>query len=112
MGIDITPGYIQNTTTPGYYGNNSLVHGVVATYGAHGAQCDSLCKANKHFGSSCAACYYGENSANPDSLNYKVDVQNVVGVGFPWKYNYSECAAFNRHDEVCTYWPPSNPSRM
>jgi hypothetical protein len=99
----------QNVTTPGYFGNNSQVHGVVATFGTH-AQCDALCTANKLFGSSCAACIYGENGAHPDSLGYKVDLQGFKAVGFPWTHDYTECAAFDRHKNPCSYWPSQGTS--
>ena len=112
-------GYIQqekgnrtlNVTVPGFFGNNSLVHGVVAHYGPTGAQCDDHCRANKLNGSSCAPCVYGENKDHPGpmpaDMNYQVDVQQVSGLGFPFKYDYSTCTGFNRHHEDCSYWPPA-----
>eukprot|EP00037_Helgoeca_nana_P017418 m.165179 g.165179 ORF g.165179 m.165179 type:complete len:409 (-) comp23984_c0_seq2:710-1936(-) len=112
--VNLVAGYIQskngqNVTTPGYFGNNSQVHGVVATFGTH-AQCDALCTANTLFGSSCAACIYGENGAHPDSLGYKVDLQGFKAVGFPWSHDYTECAAFDRHKNPCSYWPSQGTS--
>jgi hypothetical protein len=113
-GIDLVPGYIQaekggrklNDTVPGAYGNNSLVHGVVATYGKSGAQCDDQCMLNKLFGSSCSACAKSENKAHTNGfLGYDVDVHGVTGVGFPFKHDYTSCMAFDRHTEDCAWWP-------
>lgn len=109
--INLVAGYIQNNATvPGFFGNGSLVHGVVATFG-NDSQCDDACRLNKLNGSSCAACIQGENKAHPDSqLGYTVDVQGVSAVGFPpaWKHDYSTCAVFNRHKEDCSYWPAAS----
>eukprot|EP00040_Diaphanoeca_grandis_P018430 m.96899 g.96899 ORF g.96899 m.96899 type:complete len:403 (-) comp26937_c0_seq1:37-1245(-) len=109
-GIYLGAGYIQskngiNHTVPGFFGNDSLVHGVVANWGAEGAQCDDLCRKSKYNGTSCAACVIGENAAHPNDLGYDVDVQGMTGVDFPFAHDYTKCTKFNRHFMDCSLWP-------
>ena len=76
MGIHLVAGYVQeqkgnrtlNATIPGFFGNGSRVHGVVAHFQNSGAQCDNHCQLNRLNGSSCAVCAYGENKAHPGPM--------------------------------------------